>query len=83
MPVTPPVPPRRRGAPFRTASPSTVRIEVHISAEERDALRQVAAETGRPMTAIVREAVNVFTSDYGGDAVFLELSNRRAPTDPE
>jgi hypothetical protein len=68
---------KRRGAPLINAAPARVRIPIYLTSDQRDALRTVATANHRPMTAVIREAVNEFVADYGERAVFLRLTNRQ------
>jgi len=60
------------------ASPARIRIPIYLTADQRDALRRVAADNRRPMTTVIREAVNEYVGDYGERAVFLRLTNRQS-----
>ncbi len=57
--------PPLRGRPRRVADKrSGFRVEFRLTDEEREALRLVAIENGRPLSDVIREAVNEYVSDY-------------------
>ncbi|HWB15967.1 MAG TPA: ribbon-helix-helix protein, CopG family [Vicinamibacterales bacterium] len=63
--------PHKPGRPARARDgASRLDIKIRLSAEERAALRDAAAELGVPMSAMVRDAVNEFVADFSERRVF-------------
>jgi hypothetical protein len=65
---------------LEAAARRSCQIEILVTVEERARLRQVAAENRLPMTAMMREAINEYVSDYGERAVFFPPTRSRTPT---
>ena len=61
---------RRLGRPSLYGSRATQRIEFVVTVEQRRDLERVAAEQGKPLSTVIREAVNEFVGDYGERKVF-------------
>jgi hypothetical protein len=66
----------KRGRRPRAGVRSTQRIQSFVTAEERQELKRVAVESGKPEAEIIREAVNEFVSDYGEKRVFNQPSRK-------
>ena len=64
--------PRRRGhgRPAIYGERATKRIEFVVTAEQRRELERVAAEQGKPLSTVIRDAVNEFVGDYSDRKVF-------------
>ncbi len=58
------------GRPPRSGVRATERIEIVVTPEEKDHLRRVADEEGKPLASVIRDAVNEFVADYGEKQVF-------------
>lgn len=67
---------RRGGRPCRAEVPSTARITVRLTPQERSALEQVAADNRQSILQVVREAVNCFVADYGERVIFTPSGDR-------
>lgn len=61
----------RRGRPPRAGVRASSRVFLKLTADERRALEKVAKENHQPLSAVVREAVNLFVGDYSELTVFL------------
>jgi hypothetical protein len=75
LPVS--LPNRKRGPRLRAEAPSSVRVKIGLSPAEADLLRRVAAENNQPVSAFVRDCVNLAAAECGERLVFLTLTNRR------
>lgn len=62
----------RRGAgrPTIYGHRASERIEFVVTPEQRRELERVAAETGKRIATVIREAVNEFVGDYSERKVF-------------
>ena len=62
----------RRGAgrPAFYGSRATKRVEFTVTAEQRRELGHVAAECGKSLATVIKEAVNEYVSDYRDRKVF-------------
>jgi hypothetical protein len=61
---------RSTGRPAIYGTRATKRIEFVVTAEQRRELERVSRETGKPLSTVIREAVNEFVSDYSERKVF-------------
>lgn len=61
---------RGPGRPSRYGSRANKRIEFVVTDEQRRELEHVAAEQGKPIATVIREAVNEYVSDYSERTVF-------------
>lgn len=61
---------RRPGRPSLYGARANKRIEFVVTAEQRRELEHVAAEQGKPIATVIREAVNEYVSDYSERTVF-------------
>lgn len=63
---------RRRslGRPSLYGQKASERIEFVVTPEQRRELERVAAEQGKPLASVIREAVNEFVGDYCERKVF-------------
>ena len=60
----------RRGRRPRAEAPATASFRMRLSPAERQELERVAADEGRALTAVVRDAVNEYVADYSERRVF-------------
>lgn len=69
-----------RGRPPRIRGEiASARIWAWLTNDERQSLRALSEETGKPIAEIVREAVNVYVADFSEQRVFSVTGNSRAP----
>jgi hypothetical protein len=59
------------GRPPIADVPSTVRVEFRVTPAQHLELRRVAMNNRSGMAGIIREAVNEFVADYGGQRPFI------------
>lgn len=63
---------RRPGRPALYGTRAKQRIEIVVTDEQRKDLDRVAADQGKPLSTVIREAVNEYVSDFGEKRVFTE-----------
>lgn len=61
---------RRPGRPALFGARANRRIEFVVTDEQRRELEHVAADQGKPIATVIREAVNEYVSDYSERTVF-------------
>lgn len=68
---------RGPGRPALYGARAKKRIEIVVTDEQRRDLDQVAADQGKPLATVIREAVNEYVADYREQSVFTRSSRNR------
>ncbi len=61
---------RGRGRPTLYGSRAQRRLEVVVTDEQKKDLDSVAADQGKPLATVIREAINEYVTDYREKPVF-------------
>ena len=59
--------------------PATQAICIRVTPEQRVALEQVARENSAPLSAVIRDAVDTYVSDYREAKVFRHTESSGGP----
>lgn len=64
---------RRRGRPPRAGESSTHRFEFVTTDDEAIGIKHVAAAEGRPVSEIIRDAINEYVGDFSEQKIFPKI----------
>lgn len=70
---------RRRGQPPRHGAPAREHLDVRITKDHKEGLKEIAAAEGRSVAAVVKDAIDEYVGDYRERKIFATQNGSYRP----